>query len=448
VDRGNTSVLRRPVAIPAHLFVAASAWASRVVGGLVQLVIIRVLLSYLGAPQYALFSVVASLGTWFALVEFGVGNSVQNRISAARAAGHERDVVLRSALPLLAGLLVTSTIALVIVGPPLQRFLFRRIGVSGGGPIGDYVIAVIGFVYIVTTLVNVSYKVFYGELRGYIANAYITIANLLLLTTVILLQLVHLESSRLFWALLACTVPPAIVGVVGSIQVYRRYRLSGTAVDWGVTRALWNRAWRFGGFAAMSAAVLGIDYVIMSQTLPPAQIVQYNAASKVFGLIFFLYSSVLQASWPVCAEALGRRDVSAVRKLTRENLAAGTALMLVGTLAFVAGRSLIGGALLGSGGIAIPSGVIVAFGAYFLLRVWAETFATLLMSGDRLRVFWIYLPFQAAISALGQYSLSRYFGLYGILAGLILSFLLTAVWVLPWDSLKLLRQVSRAKAAA
>jgi O-antigen/teichoic acid export membrane protein len=285
--------------------------------------------------------------------------------------------------------------------------------------------------------------VFYGELRGYIANAYITIANLLLLTAVILLQVLHLEGSRLFWSLLACTVPPAIVGVIGSVQVFRRCLRSRTAVDWGVTRTLWNRAWRFGGFAAMAAAVLGIDYVIMSQTLPSGQIVQYNATSKVFGLIFFLYTSLLQASWPVCAEALSRRDVGAVRKLTRENLAAGTGLMVVGTLVFVVGRSLIAGALLGSGGIAIPSGVIVAFGAYFLLRVWADTFAMVLMSGDRLRVFWIYVPFQAAISAVGQYSLSRYFGIYGILAGLILAFLLTAVWVLPWESLKMLRQVAR-----
>ena len=439
MDRGAAGVLNVPL-IPTHLVVAASAWVSRIVAAIAQLLVIRALLPFLGSQQYALFSVVTSLVTWFALVEFGVGNSLQNRISVARAEGRERDVAIRSALPLLGILFTISVLVLVLAGPVLQHFLFRRIGNGSSTPVpaSAYLLSGIGFVYVVTTLANISYKVFYGEMRGYISNTYITAANVVGLVAVIALRFVDVGAQRLTWSLIAWTTPPALVGLAAAAHVYIKHGLGRARVDWSLTRDLWRRAWRFGGFAAMAAGVLGVDYVVMSQTLAADQIVRYNAASKVYGLIFFLYTALLQATWPVCAEAFGRGDVATVRRMTRESLLAGTAIVALGTAAFAVARNVVI-AMLGAPGITLPLGLILTFGAYFLLRVWSDTYAMILMSRDRLRVFWLYIPFQAAISAIGQYLLARRFGVYGILGGLMLSFVCTAVWLLPIEYSRLCR---------
>ena len=430
--------------LPTHLLVTASAWVSRVVAAVAQLLVIRALLPFLGAEQYALFSVVISLATWFALCEFGVGNSLQNRISLARATGSDRDVAIRSAIPLLAGLFVISILILVLAGPALQHFLFRRIGATGGGVMSThtYLLAAIGVVYVITTLSSIAYKVFYGEMRGYISNTYISIANVLGLVAVVGIRFSGVQGDRLTWSLIAWTTPPALVALIAAVHVHARHGLAHARVDWSLARQLWGRAWRFGGFAVMSSAVLGVDYIVMSQTLPADQIVRYNAAGRIYGLIFFLYTALLQASWPVCAEAFGRGDIAAVRRMTRDSLLAGTALVAIGTIVLAIARTAVSAAMLGTQGIVLPLGLILAFGAYFLIRVWSDTFAMILMSRDRLRVFWLYIPFQAAISAAGQYLLARKFGTYGILGGLMLAFACTSVWVLPLEYVRLCRAVA------
>lgn len=438
MDRGNVRVLNPPL-IPVHLIVAASAWGSRVVAAAAQLLVIRALLPYLGAQGYALFSVVTSLATWFSLVEFGVGYSLQNRISVSRAAGGERDVLIRSTFPLLGGLFAISVLVLAVAGPALQRFLFRRMtdAPAASGP--SYVVAAVGLVYIITSLAGISYKIFYGEMRGYLSNFYVVAANVLGLLAVLVIRKLELANHQLEWALAAWTLPPAIVALVAAIHIYNWHRLSRASVDWEFTRQLWSRAWRFGGYALLMAAVLGVDYVVMSQTLPADQIVRYNAIAKVYGLIFFICTALFQATWPVCAEAFGRGDTGLVRKLMRDGLLAGGGVVIGGTLVLMVSRDAVSAALLGDHHIDLPVPLIAAFGVYFLLRVWTEAFTTILMSRDRLRIFWLYVPFQAAISAIAQVVLSKRFGVYGILAGLIVSFLCTSVWVLPLEYLRLCR---------
>lgn len=438
IEREGVRVLNPPL-IPAHVLVAASAWGSRVVAAAAQLFVIRALLPYLGAERYALFSVVTSLATWFALVEFGVGYSVQNRISITRASGGERDVVIRSALPLLGGLFAISVVVLAIVGPALQHFLFRRIGDTAGSGGPSYVVAAVGMAYVLTSLAGIAYKIFYGEMRGYLSNLYVVAANVLGLLGVLAVRALSLTNHPLEWALGAWTFPPAAVALVAAAHIYHWHRLSRAKVDWTIARQLWSRAWRFGGCAFLMAAVLGVDYVVMSQTLPADQIVRYNAIAKVYALIFFICTALLQATWPVCAEAFGRGDVALVRKMTRDGLVAGLGVVGFGTVVFLIARDVVSAALLGEHRVDLPLPLIAVFGGYFLLRVWTDAFATILMSRDRLRIFYLYVPFQAAISAVAQFTLSRRFGVYGILAGLVVSFLCTSVWLLPLEYLKLCR---------
>ncbi len=55
-------------------------------------------------------------------------------------------------------------------------------------------------------------------------------------------------------------------------------------------------------FSSLSIIVLQTDYIVMSQKLSAADIIKYTVTMKIFGLMFFIYTAVLQALWPVCAE--------------------------------------------------------------------------------------------------------------------------------------------------
>jgi hypothetical protein len=82
-------------------------------------------------------------------------------------------------------------------------------------------------------------------------------------------------------------------------------------------------------------------------------------------------------------------------------------------------------------GIAVSATLIVGFGIYYSIRVWTDTLAIVLQSMTKLLPLWLSVPVQAALSIGVQWYCVPRYGLYGVLAGLIVSFVLTVAWVFP-----------------
>jgi len=182
----------------------------------------------------------------------------------------------------------------------------------------------------------------------------------------------------------------------------------------------------------MSNFVLQIDYFVMSQFLRSEDIVAYNLSTKIFGLTLFIYVSVLTALWPLFSEAIAQGNWAMVRSHTRKYLGIGMGWMLVSTIFLIGLMPKAIQLLAPRETIVIPMMLILLLGAYNLLRVWTDTFAMILLSMSDLTLLWMITPLQAFISVASQWYLAQLFGLYGILLGLILSFVLTASWILPW----------------
>jgi len=194
----------------------------------------------------------------------------------------------------------------------------------------------------------------------------------------------------------------------------------------------------------MAAITLQVDYIVLSQFLAPTDIALYALTTKVYGLAFFFYNALLMALWPVFAELLARRRVDAVRSHLRLYLELGVGYMVVSTVAMIwlmpaAVRLLAPGQAL-----LPPAALIVGMGVYYTVRVWCDTFATLLQSMSRLRPFWLLVPAQALLSAALQWVLAPRFGLPGVVAGLTLSFLFTVAWALPVVTRRALSQLAAA----
>lgn len=86
--------------------------------------------------------------------------------------------------------------------------------------------------------------------------------------------------------------------------------------------------------------------------------------------------------------------------------------------------------------------IFILFGLYYVVRFFSDTFSTFLSSVNALKIFWIYMPIQAAISIAAQYFLSLKYGINGILLGLTIAFLLTSCIALPYKAFKLLNRLT------
>ena len=70
--------------LPNHIKVTISAWMTRGIIAVTNLIAIKLLLPYLGTEGYAVYAVLLSFTSWCALTDFGIGFAIQNYISEFR----------------------------------------------------------------------------------------------------------------------------------------------------------------------------------------------------------------------------------------------------------------------------------------------------------------------------------------------------------------------------
>ncbi len=92
----------------------------------------------------------------------------------------------------------------------------------------------------------------------------------------------------------------------------------------------------------------------------------------------------------------------------------------------------------------IPYTIIFLFGAYYLIKVWTETFSITLQSRNQTKVLMYALPLQACLNIIFMFTLGYYFKLNGILFSLILCNLLTSAHMLPFAHYKSLKPITKS----
>ncbi|SFO10864.1 MATE family efflux transporter [Sphingomonas sp. OK281] len=414
--------------VPSIWLVAGGGWIGRGIQVIAQLVAVRILIQGLGTAGYGVFAVLASLNGWLLLSDFCIGISLQNHISERRAAGQDtEDLILTGALLSLGAVCIMGLVVLLI-GPWLSHMVLGEVGFLSASDrtLAFYAVAFPG---IGTALGTVMYRIWFARHRGYLSNLVPAAGTVIGTASVWALQHTHAEprialATAFYYAPLA--VLPLIALAATVARARRNHRFHRELV-----RPLLSRAFRFWVSGLLAAAVLQVDYIIMVQVLDVHDIVIYSVATKLFLLIFFVYNALLQALWPVCSEAIARHDWHSVRTIVNKYIAFGVVFTLVAGVGVAIVNPWIVRLLAPGLNTPIPMIVIALLTFYIMIRVWTDTFAMVLQSMNDLLLMWLVAPIQSLLSIGLQILGARWFGLPGVIGGLIGCFVLTAVWVLP-----------------
>lgn len=416
------------IRIPSVWLVAGGGWIGRGIQVLAQLVAVRILIGSLGTAGYSVFAVLASLNGWLLLSDFSIGISLQNYISERRASESETDdIILTGALLSLAAASIMA-VAMLLLGPWLSDMLlgdFQSLS-DTNRTLAFYAMAFPG---IGTALGGVVYRIWFARHRGYLSNLLPAAGTVIGTAGVWALQHAQAEprivlTTLFYYAPLA--ILPIVALAVTAAKAARHHRFSPDLI-----KPLLSRAFRFWVSGLLAAAVLQVDYIIMVRVLAAHDIVIYSVATKLFLLIFFVYNALLLALWPVCSEAIARNDWHSVLATTRKYIAFGVVFTLVAGIGVAVTNHWIVRILAPGLDTPIPLMVIALLTVYIMIRVWTDTFAMVLQSMNDLTVMWLVAPVQSILSITLQTFGARWFGLPGVIGGLIGCFVLTAAWILP-----------------
>ena len=426
--------------IPNYYYFTSIGWLSRIVSALSKIIAINIVLGYLGADLYAVFVLVNGLTTWFVLMDFGLGKSLQNAISTARATGESTQVLISNTVLLIWLLIIFSMVIYSIVAYPFQYILLHNIAIDVARH-QWYLLLVIGNIYIVTMLLNIAFSVFFAEKQAYWVYLYQMVGAIGSILMAIATRYLYDGDDKLFIMLLAWVVPLLIVAIIAYIHAFPRKNIF-CHYNYSVLKSLFIRSIKFWAYYLGSAAVLNSNYIIMSQTLTAYEITIFSIIDRGFNIVYFIYQALLTVLWPELAEFFAKKKWQQANKMLLKNMWLGVGFVIICTVLFIVAKHLIILLLAPGTDLSLPTLAILLFGLYYVLRILSDTYAVGLQSQNILKVFVFYLPVQAFLGVVGMYYLSRYYAINGLMMGLILALLLTASWILPYVYKKSAPQVA------
>jgi O-antigen/teichoic acid export membrane protein len=409
--------------------VTASAWISRLIIAAAQIISIPVLSEYLGLEVYALIAVVFSTQGWWLLADMGLGSSLQNLISEQRANNRNyRDYIFSAAL-LSLGFAFTILTVVWICRVSITRLILPEGELAEF--LGIQLVMTSAILYLLIGMGSIAYKILYAEKKGYWANILPAMASIFSLCLLVLCS--NLKPTdiniKAELALIAWNLPFALLSF-GALLVCAIKNINGK-ISKKIIFHLIKNSWKFSVFGIFSAITLQLDIVIIGKYLNSKDVVLYNIVTKIFSFLSFFYIAILQAFWPLCTEAFFQKKWSHIRRITKISLINGVLIISLGGVFILVYKNELINTLLPSQEIELNIFTWSLMMMYMFTRVWSDTYAMLLQSISRLEIFMYYIPIQACLSVITQIYLINIYGINGIIMGLIISFLLTSVWILP-----------------
>lgn len=415
------------ISIPKHVIVAATGWVGRLTGAIAQIIMIRLVISYLGINNYAIFAILYGLVGWFQLADFGLGASLQNFISECRSSNitysHISRVVVRASLLLF----IVELIVLWVGSKWIGAWLLSPFALTVAEQRGLFLFAAIFL--LAFSLGQVVTRIYYAERRGHITNLVFAGAQILGCFLAWVTMRFNCKPG-LSWALGAFLLPSALSMTAFLIATLFRERPT-EPLGAGQLSLILRRAFGFAWFSISAAFVLQIDVIVLSRFLGAYEITRYSILSKVMAFIFVLFSEALMALWPMITECLALRDFKRVHQWVGYYLAGGGIFVIIACLGLRWKGDAIFEILAPHSVGHLPVQLLALLGVYYLVRVWSDTFAMLLQSTSNLLHLWWAVPAQGALSFGLQWVLVPRHGSSGVVGALILSYALTVVWILP-----------------
>ena len=409
---------------------AAIGWSARLGVLVFSFVNTRLLIEALGIDGTAAYTIILSITPWIGLLNLGLPITMQNEVSRLRSQGVDIVIFQQHAIGTM---LLTGLFLLPIpltIGWAIKTILLVDYEQFSHGTI---MIAVL-LIYI-SAIFQLLPQLMYANNNAVWPNLYPFISAIwifIILTLVVTFQFTNVG---------LVTISLMLSNILMPLHAMIRTKLfRSVKIDLSVSVKQISTSRNILLFTAIATSVLSVDYIIMSRILEATEIVKYGVTSKLFFIILTFHSILIAVNWTPVSDSINSKLMKEARAKIYGILKFGMSAGFICGVIIIVFQEFIFNILTGGEVVDISAFLIVSFLIYTLLRVWTDTFAFALQGCGKVNLINMFLPIQAIVSCSGQYYLGGAFGAVGVLWGMILSFLLTAAWIIPYYFFKMTRE--------
>lgn len=414
---------------------------------IVNLVSIPVLVRYLGAEQFGLWTTISTMAGMLIILDVGIASTVTNLISESYARDDRRAARHYFATAFWISLGIVSFFGLLLWtfwGHINWAFLFRLQTPELASAVSVSMATAVG-IFLLGIPIGLSARVFAGYQELHTANLFTAACSLLSL--VALLLLVHCGFA-LPWLVAASISAPVAANLVGLGWICFRKRwvsLSPRLLRWSLASRIFRSGGQFFLIQMASLVIFNSDNIIISHYLGASQVTPYSIIWRLVGYAILIQTMVNPALWPAYAEANARGDLPWIRRAyNRVRKGTFLALALSWAVLIPFGRPII---RLWAGPVAVPSQILV-----ILMCVWMVLIAvtrnqsTLIGASGRMRNQSIASFVSAIVNLWLSIVWVKDLGTVGVLLATIVTYVAFILTVQGWEVRSILHPPSSQEA--
>jgi O-antigen/teichoic acid export membrane protein len=393
-----------------------SALAAQALSTAASLASVPLALSILGDERYGVWMTIATFISIASIADLGVGNGLTNMLARAHGVEDRQRAAsaVTGAIAIVTAIALAATVAVTIA----VRIAPWRTMLAAPEDIRTHelsaTVVVCAGILVTSLWLGPFDRIYTGFQEGYLLNYFAMAASL---SSLVGLGLAWWSSASMPWTVAALGVAPLVprLGSAAYMLARRRpwLRPSVRSFDPDTTRQLFRLGLAFLVPQVAALGILGIDNIVIAQTLGPEAVSTYATVFRVPTILVTLCTMSLSPLWPAYAEAAARADHEWIRKTHRLALRRVIGLSVVSGVALcLFGRWAIS---TWTRGHVVPSiSLLLADAVWMPVTLWCIVHATLLNGLDRVRGQAIYGLASAAINIGLSIVMARRFGSTGV----------------------------------
>lgn len=419
---------------------------SRSVGFLVKFLSVPLTVGYLGKERYGVWILLASLLAWVGLADLGVGNGLRTAIASALGSG--RPELVRSLLSTAFALFCTIAAVLGLVAAVAWPWinwvaLFGITTEEARAEVGPAIATSFAF-FLLAFPLSITAVTYDALQEGKLRNYWDMVGNIASLVALIAVTRTHGGLVRL---VLAVSGTGLIVNVLSGVWLFGYYKPlfapRPQAVQISSVRRLLHTGGTFFLIQIVALIIFQTDNFIVAKFAGSASVPSYSLTYTLFSYSYLPQTILFNYVWVAYADAIARRDIGWVARTLKRNLSfsLGFTLAAVVPLIFIAHPFI---QLWTRGAVVPPVDLVSWMAAWSMIYAFCSPIACLLAAADHMKAQLVYSAVSAAVNIVLSIVLIRSWGVTGVIAGTVISYIIFICFPIAIDALLLLRKLRNA----
>jgi O-antigen/teichoic acid export membrane protein len=290
----------------------------KLVSLVVSFLTVRLFLKILGAESYGFWLTLSSVVSWITLVDFGLGNGLQNRLSVLLANNNIQEAKTEIGTTFVTLSMILGSVLLFFI--PINYIIDWNIIFNS--TLENKLIKFIIFITITSVVLQLILKLSLAVLFAYQKTVLMDLVySTTTLTVYLLIYLafkLEVYGDNLITIAVISGVLPIIILCIASYAIffvfYKKLLPNKTHIQFSKSKKILNLGFKFLVFQLFGLVMYATDNVLISYFLGSGFVVQYQVAIKLFGMLSFGLSIFIMPFWSSVTKAFQKGEFDWIKK--------------------------------------------------------------------------------------------------------------------------------------